>query len=402
MRTWGVPVLAVALVLYACASGEPVESTVITTPTTTSMIALSSSTTTTFVTTVPSPVTTTTGVVTTIAPVVSGPFIVAHYVVGPPPFTFILEVVSVAGTGEIDPLVLDGLGRLESDGAGGVIFSRFDDPGVWHWPSGASDPHLVGDIDGPWSVGFIDDEPVLLIVSDDWKESGFGWCEGEPCFGDDGYQMGSGDRIVTLMRIADGQVTEVHRERFVIGFSGAPNELTHSVVAGGSSIGFVRNTTPDYSNPIECQQFEFRTTSDELVSYPANPYDDAVCPSVWIELHGIDRRGSFIVYEEPSNNGDLALVASELVDDAEPLRITTWDRPEDPVSAHSVDFDPSGIVALLWTNLDTGDSYTEVIDIVNGTSTTLAWPPVDPAQGFPMVTFLPKVVDIDLARLIDP
>ena len=417
MRMRWAPVLAVALLVSGCRGGEADVPSGMNTTTATVAAAIDPSLLGTSVpaTTTSSPATTaaqptTTVHVTTTVPPVRSPFVVAHYL-DIPRSSSRLEVVPVAELGKVEPIMLDGFSHLESDGAGGVVYGKFNDPVVWHWPSGTSQPRPVGEIPGDaigawWSLGFIDDEPVLLVVSDNWRESGFGWCDGEPCFGDEGYQMGSGDRIVSLMRVSDGQVVDAHRESFVIGLSGAPNQLTHSFVSGGDTVAFVRlldpsaaTLTPEIETTLECTQIEFRTLSDDLVSVPSNPY--GACAPAWpdVNLVGLDRQGRVMVYEE-SKSGARQVVAINLDDGTELLRLQTWRLPDERVGAFWVDFDPTGIVTVLWADTESDDMHTEIIDL-HGGRITLPWPPAGHPRGVPTVSYLPAT-DVDLTRIVAP
>ncbi len=327
---------------------------------------------------------------------VSGPFVVAQYLDLLRDSSY-LKLMPLQGD-RTAPIVLDDVRNLESDGAGGVIFGWWGESSVWHWASGGAEPTLVAEVESSWSVDFIDGEPHLVFIDDMWEESEFGWCDGDPCFGDEGYQMGTGQRTVRLVSVPDGRTALEHTEPFEIGLSGVSVLLPHSFIAGGSQIAFVRSQIPDMYTPKECEQVEFRSMTNEVVTMPANPFAEPICDA-WlplVELHGLKRDGNVMVYEE-SVDGRRELVMVDLESGDELSRITTSNLVEDPLIAYWVDFDPSGVLALFWVDTETEQSYTEIIDM-HGDTVTMSWPLAEGAGGVPTVSYLPAV-DVDLTQL---
>ena len=401
------PVLAVALLVSGCRGGEADVPSGMNTTTATVAAAIDPSPLGSSVpaTTTSSPATTaaqptTTAHVTTTVPPVRGPFVVAHYL-DIPRSSSCLEVVPQRNSAR----------SSQSCSMASVIWNRTVRAG-WSMASstiqscgigrrGPPEPRPVGEIPGDaigawWGLGFIDDEPVLLVVSDNWRESGFGWCDGDAQpRRRANTQMGSGDRIVSLMRVSDGQVVDAHRESFVIGLSGAPNQLTHSFVSGGDTVAFVNDSSirrqprsPRRSKP----RWSAHRSSSERSATNSSRYrriHTAVRAPAWpdVNLVGLDRQGRVMVYEE-SKSGVRQVVAVNLDDGTELLRLQAWRLPDEPVGAFWVDFDPTGIVTVLWADTESDDMYTEVIDL-HGGRTTLPWPPAGHPRGAPSVSYLP-------------
>lgn len=344
----------------------------------------------------------TTARVTTTLPEDRGPFLVAWYLEDQGATSYV-EVLPVSED-EVDvPLVLAGVHRLESDGAGGVIFSRFRDPAVWHWASGVSEPRLIAEVERGWAVGFIADEPHLVVTADEWKESYFGWCDGDPCFGGEGFLAGSGDRVVRLIRVSDGVATFEHTEPFVLSDTEAQDLLAHHFVAGGDSLAFVRSQIPDTDlSPYPCEEVEFRSMTGDIATVPMNPFSEVSC-ALWgadVGLLGLSRDGALLVYEEEVDESlerHRDLVALDLNDGTEAIRITM--RPEEHRVVYGVDFDPSGAVILFWVDTETEESYTEVVDL-DGDTVRMPWPVLDGTKGIPTVSYLPAVY-IDLTQLTE-
>lgn len=405
MRLWWMVAAVAALGGVACVGSDnegASEATTTSAGTATTSTAATTAPTAQTTTSLGAPSSVTTAQVTTTLPEDRGPFLVAWYLEGQGATSYV-EVLPVSEDGMGVPLVLAGVHRLESDGAGGVIFSRYRNPAVWHWASGASEPRLIAKPETWWTVGFIANEPHLVVTTDEWKESFFGWCDGEPCFGGEGFWAGSGDRVVRLIRVSDGVTTFEHTEPFVLSDTEAQELLAHHFVAGGDSLAFVRSQIPDTDlSPYPCEEVEFRSMTGDIAIVPMNPFSEVSC-ALWgadVGLLGLSRDGALLIYEEEVDESlerHRDLVALDLNGGTEVIRITMW--PQGQKDFHGVDFDPSGAVILFWVDTETDESHTAVVDL-DGDTVKMPWPDLDDTKGIPTVSYLPPV-DIDLTQLTE-
>ena len=242
------------------------------------------------------------------------------------------------------------------DGSGGLVVATVADT-IYHLPAGRL-PAVEIPVSGNWSgaMGSVDGEAAVIVESFSWIDAEFVYdCEEEPCTGDQGYMMGTGEQVFTAVPVSGRDSVELVRHLGRWGLSGAPEDVVSAVSVGGDRLLVNRHTYGltdcGQSGQPACEQswLEFLDMAGQVVEVTHNPAptgSPAGEPLSWYATGELSTDGRLLLYETPGP--PWAVVARDLETGAELARIARGSPHNGEATITAWSFDRDRTLLTVW------------------------------------------------------